>query len=85
MITEQRIASGIEVATIIVERQLQRKRSTVMPVNTAAVNVTYAISRMESLTKPDASFSSAILTPGGSVRSMAGNAFLTPASKHCRS
>ena len=65
--TEQRMESGIEVATINVERQLPRNSRTVRPVRIAAVIISCTTSSPESRTKPDASLSGVIFTPAGSV------------------
>ena len=75
---EVRIASGMEVATISVERQLPRNSRTVMPVRKAAVTISRTTSSTESRTKPDASFRGVIVVPAGRVLRIAGIIRLMP-------
>ena len=62
---EHRIDSGIEVATISVERHEPRNSSTVSPVSTAAVSISSTTFSTEERTKAEASLSGVMVTPGG--------------------
>jgi hypothetical protein len=75
---EDRIASGIEVATINVERPEPKNSSTINPVSTAAVTISWTTSSTEARTKVEASFSAVIFTPGGNVRRISGIFAFTP-------
>ncbi len=77
---EHRIESGIEVATINVERPEPRNNSTTRPVNTAAITISCTTSSTEARTKVEASFSAVIFTPAGNVCRIWGIFALTPAT-----
>ena len=76
--TEHRMESGIEVATISVERHEPRNSSTVMPVRNAAVTISCTTSNTLSRTKPEVSFSGVMVVPFGSVLMMPGSIALMP-------
>ena len=78
--TDDRMDSGIDAATISVERQLPTKTSTAMPASRAAITISCTTSSIEARTKFDASFSGVIVMPGGSVPSSSGSFARTPAT-----
>ena len=75
---ELRIESGMEVATMRVDRQLPTNSRTASPARTAAVNISCTTSRIDAFTKPETSFSGVMVTPGGRVLSKPGSFALTP-------
>ncbi len=77
---EHRIDSGIEVATISVERQEPRNSSTVSPVSTAAVSISSTTFSTELRTKEEASLIGVMVTPGGRVFSTCGILALMPST-----
>ena len=77
---EDRMESGMDAATIRVERQLPTKISTARPARIAAVTISCTTSSMEARTKFDASLNGLIEMPGGSVLRIWGSLALTPAT-----
>ena len=77
---ELKIDSGIEAATISVERQLSMNSSTINPASTAAVPISCTTSTIEVMTKPDWSWIGVIVMPGGKVFWICGSNALTPAT-----
>jgi hypothetical protein len=75
---EARIASGIEVAMITVERQEPRKSRIIRLVRAAAMTPSLTTPEIAALTKSDWSLSSVILSDDGSPASIRGNAALIP-------
>ena len=75
---ELRIESGMDVATIRVERQLPTNSRTAMPARQAAVTISCTTSSIEARTNVEASLSGVIVTPGGSVLSSSGIFARTP-------
>ncbi len=77
---EHRMDSGIEVATISVERHEPRNSSTMSPVSTAAVSISSTTFSTELRTKAEASLIGVMVTPGGRVRSTWGILALMPST-----
>ncbi len=74
---EQRIASGIEVATTNVLRQLPRKSRIISAVRQAAIKPSFSTPLMEARTKSDWSKSSERSRDGGRVALISGSAVFT--------
>ena len=77
---ELRIDSGMEVATIRVERQLPTNSRTAMPARHAAVTISCTTSAIEARTNVEASLSGVIVMPGGSVLLNCGSMARMPAT-----
>ncbi len=76
--TEARIASGIEIVMIRVDRQLLRKMRIIRPVSAAATTPSKITELTEEYTKDDWSFAMSTFRPLGSVSRIFGRIALTP-------